>query len=247
MQSLQRVDLSATPTSFFLKPTLQPQSRLGLGLRLLYKIKLIMAIGGGSSRAIGYSNGTPQLSCELCRERKVKCDKLSPCTNCSKAGVACIPVRRKRFPRGRHVHNPYFGNDLRDRIGRLEALISNLDSTGALPTSPSIQSSEQVSSADELSCIRVRASPGSGSSLTPTRHKTPKETGAGMYMAKHFWGDLVEEVRGLRGIIDQPADGDENHDNNPHSGQHPHHSISSSIIGIGASHTGPVRFFVSDS
>lgn len=143
MQSLQRVDLSATPTSFFLKPTLQPQSRLGLGLRLLYKIKLIMAIGGGSSRAIGYSNGTPQLSCELCRERKVKCDKLSPCTNCSKAGVACIPVRRKRFPRGRHVHNPYFGNDLRDRIGRLEALISNLDSTGALPTSPSIQSSEQ--------------------------------------------------------------------------------------------------------
>lgn len=166
-----------------------------------------MATGGGSSRATRHSNGTPQLSCELCRERKVKCDKLSPCTN-------CIPVRRKRLPRCRHVHNPYFENDLRDRIGRLEALISNLYSTGALPTSSSIQSSEQVrtsfkhtaemqillilgrqvSSTDELSCIRVRASPGSGSPLTPTRHKTPKEIGAGMYMAKHFWGDLVEEV-----------------------------------------------------
>lgn len=173
-----------------------------------------MATGGGSSRAIRHSNGTPQLSCELCCERKVKCDKLSPCTNCSKAGVACIPVRRKRLPRGWHVHNPYFENDLRDRIGRLEALISNLDSTGALSTSSSIQSSEQVktpfkhtaemqillilgwqvSSANELSCIRVRASPGSGSPLTPTRHKTPKETGVGMYMAKHFCGDPVEEV-----------------------------------------------------
>jgi hypothetical protein len=52
-------------------------------------------------------------------------------------------------------------------------------------------------------------------------------------------------IHELRSIIDQPADGDENHDNNLHSGQHPHHSISSSIIGIGASHTGAMRFFVS--
>lgn len=118
MQSLQRVDLGVIPQASS-RSLHQPQSRL----RLLYKIKLIMATGGGSSRATRHSNGTPQLSCELCRERKVKCDKLSPCTNCSKAGVACIPVRRKRLPRGRHVHNPYFENDLRDRIGRLEANI----------------------------------------------------------------------------------------------------------------------------
>lgn len=89
------------------------------------------------------------------------------------------------------------------------------------------------------------ASPGSRIPLTPTRHKTLEETGVGMYIAKHFCGDLVEEIHGLRSIIDQLADGDENHDNNLHSGQHPHHSISSSIIGIGASHTGAMRFFVS--
>jgi hypothetical protein len=46
---------------------------------------------------------TPQLSCELCRERKVKCDKLEPCTTCVSAGVECLRIFRQRLPRGRHA------------------------------------------------------------------------------------------------------------------------------------------------
>ncbi|KAA8646854.1 Zn(II)2Cys6 domain-containing transcription factor nscR [Aspergillus tanneri] len=46
---------------------------------------------------------TPHLSCELCRERKVKCDKVDPCTNCVAAGVVCVPVHRPRLPRGVHA------------------------------------------------------------------------------------------------------------------------------------------------
>ncbi|KAK5678026.1 hypothetical protein LTR17_027674 [Elasticomyces elasticus] len=46
---------------------------------------------------------TPQLSCELCRERKVKCDKLQPCTTCVTADVECIAIFRPRLPRGRHA------------------------------------------------------------------------------------------------------------------------------------------------
>ncbi|KIM93457.1 hypothetical protein OIDMADRAFT_63348, partial [Oidiodendron maius Zn] len=45
---------------------------------------------------------TPQLSCELCRERKVKCDKLEPCTTCILSSVECLPIYRQRLPRGRH-------------------------------------------------------------------------------------------------------------------------------------------------
>jgi hypothetical protein len=45
----------------------------------------------------------PQLSCELCRDRKVKCDKLTPCTNCAAAGARCVPVYRQRRARGRHA------------------------------------------------------------------------------------------------------------------------------------------------
>ncbi|KAL2855957.1 hypothetical protein BJY01DRAFT_186605 [Aspergillus pseudoustus] len=46
---------------------------------------------------------TPHLSCQLCRERKVKCDKVDPCTNCVSAGVVCVPIQRQRLPRGIHV------------------------------------------------------------------------------------------------------------------------------------------------
>ncbi|KAG5919484.1 hypothetical protein E4U42_006501 [Claviceps africana] len=45
----------------------------------------------------------PQLSCALCRDRKLKCDKLDPCTNCTSSGVTCMPVYRPRLPRGRHA------------------------------------------------------------------------------------------------------------------------------------------------
>lgn len=48
----------------------------------------------------------PQLSCDLCRERKVKCDKLDPCTNCTVAGVTCSTIYRRRLTRGRHVSRP---------------------------------------------------------------------------------------------------------------------------------------------
>jgi hypothetical protein len=44
------------------------------------------------------------LSCVLCSQRKVKCDRKSPCTNCVKAGAQCVSAasvprqRRRRFP-----------------------------------------------------------------------------------------------------------------------------------------------------
>ncbi|CAK7236057.1 hypothetical protein SCUCBS95973_009476 [Sporothrix curviconia] len=90
----------------------------------------------------------PQLSCELCRSRKIKCDKLQPCTACASAGAPCVPVYRLRLPRGRHVHageqqkrqhapgtpKTVVDNDLRRRIRRLEALISGLaDIVGSSP------------------------------------------------------------------------------------------------------------------
>ncbi|PHH90412.1 hypothetical protein CDD83_3786 [Cordyceps sp. RAO-2017] len=70
-------------------------------------------IGGAKGQAAGSGRGpcrpkrndkaTPQLSCELCRERKIRCDKLEPCTNCTSSGLVCVPIFRRRQPRGRHV------------------------------------------------------------------------------------------------------------------------------------------------
>lgn len=60
-------------------------------------------------------------SCLLCQQRKVRCDKSKPCSNCVKAGVECrvIPPqpprrRKKRVPE----------RDLVERLRRYEVLLS---------------------------------------------------------------------------------------------------------------------------
>lgn len=61
------------------------------------------AAPNASTSTIGSSRTVPKLrSCATCRSRKVRCDKLSPCTNCRRANIACVlPVidRRPRWAR----------------------------------------------------------------------------------------------------------------------------------------------------
>lgn len=44
------------------------------------------------------------LACQLCQQRKVKCDRKFPCTNCVRGKAQCVPAtllprqRRRRFP-----------------------------------------------------------------------------------------------------------------------------------------------------
>jgi hypothetical protein len=74
------------------------------------------------------------LACVLCQQRKIRCDRVFPCANCTKAGVQCLPAaatprqRRRRFPE----------RDLLDRLRHYEDLLRQnniefepLHSTGA--------------------------------------------------------------------------------------------------------------------
>jgi len=66
------------------------------------------------------------LSCVLCQQRKVKCDRKFPCNNCVKTGARCVPAtalgsreRRRRFPE----------RELLDRLRHYEDLLrqNNVD------------------------------------------------------------------------------------------------------------------------
>ncbi|GLA09612.1 hypothetical protein AnigIFM60653_011943 [Aspergillus niger] len=76
-----------------------------------------------------------QLACETCKRRKVKCDKLRPCSNCRKAGIHCIVVERPRLPRGRSATKKHLQEEsssrfpisnLISRVSMLESLIHSL-------------------------------------------------------------------------------------------------------------------------
>ncbi|THX24809.1 hypothetical protein D6D12_07368 [Aureobasidium pullulans] len=104
----------------------------------------------------------PQLSCELCRERKVKCDKLDPCTGCIIAGVSCKTIYRDRLPRGRHARKfidtlesstprvtrhanrraadttaEASNKKLRERVENLETLLQSMANQGTVPPNTS--------------------------------------------------------------------------------------------------------------
>lgn len=60
-------------------------------------------------------------ACVLCARRKVKCDRVDPCTNCRKAGVSCayaLPVPQPRRPRKRAADA-----ELLARLARYEDLM----------------------------------------------------------------------------------------------------------------------------
>lgn len=158
----------------------------------------------------------PRLSCDLCRERKVRCDKASPhCTNCVKAGMACVPVYRKRYSRGRHTSRrnpdtraeqvaPAAGavpqqseeDDLRDRVRKLECLINDmnherLDASGLF----SDTSASQTPQSSLLFGFDPKPSPHVGGNIDTYKSA---ESRLERDMKQHFWMDLVEEVRTSR-------------------------------------------------
>lgn len=105
--------------------------------------------------AIPFGKQKVKLSCERCQQRKVKCDKDSPCGACRRAGLDCTAVHRQRLPRGRNVKRTGKETDLKDRVARLEKLLrrggSGLGSQYSLSEAPSkdAEDDKKIMSADE--------------------------------------------------------------------------------------------------
>ncbi|KAI8957119.1 hypothetical protein F5Y11DRAFT_352891 [Daldinia sp. FL1419] len=82
------------------------------------------------------------LSCVLCQQRKVKCDKIFPCANCVRARAQCVPAtlaqprRRRRFPKRELVDRlHHYENLLRENNIPFESLYGE-DSKTSVPQTP---------------------------------------------------------------------------------------------------------------
>ncbi|EED24382.1 C6 transcription factor, putative [Talaromyces stipitatus ATCC 10500] len=147
----------------------------------------------------------PTLSCEFCRRRKIKCDKLDPCTNCQRAGVKCESIRRKRLPRGRHItkstassrrrRSSSSRDALREKIDRLEALVNVALSESAgkdgSGSSPAMRGSAVMDK--EISSDPLQGANGF----------RPKP------MVSQFWANVINEIRESRGLASEDTEDDE--------------------------------------
>jgi hypothetical protein len=87
------------------------------------------------------------LACVRCQQRKIKCDRKFPCSNCSTSGLQCVPAtltqrgpRRRRFPE----------RELLDRLRKYEDLLrQNHIEFEPLHKDPAILKHSSIQSGDD--------------------------------------------------------------------------------------------------
>ena len=141
-------------------------------------------VGSSSPRRAAAAAGAPTKprSCVTCRSRKVRCDKASPCSNCRRAGIACVfpsldrPPRWARrleritqaqaqaqaqFPQVQRDPDPNV-DQVMDRLRNLEGLVKELSSQLEEAHTAGRSAKDRASSS-----VPSRGSPTSSSNLGP--------------------------------------------------------------------------------
>lgn len=87
------------------------------------------------SNTLTSTRKTNQPSCNLCRRRKVKCNRTDPCSNCVRAGEVCVSFAPSGVPRGRQGGRRKHDRKLLDRVAKLESLVNDIE-RGTIGTTP---------------------------------------------------------------------------------------------------------------
>ena len=155
-------------------------------------------------------------SCVTCRRRKVRCNKRSPCSNCTKAGIDCTFPPPGRAPR-KSKRPP--DAELLSRLRRLEGVIDHLRGNGNIegastsiqtpssttgsstvrsePTAPSSVSTEPQNEVDgDRPCPFEASDP---KKLAPNKFENEFgrlviDEGRSRYVSNRLWTSLGDEV-----------------------------------------------------
>ncbi|KAJ5646789.1 hypothetical protein N7490_003161 [Penicillium lividum] len=164
-----------------------------------------------------------RLSCEACRQRKVKCDKLSPCTSCQRLGFQCIPVERARLPRGRTRKAPERagGSDkeLAERVAKLEQLLRRVAAERDSSSQPRVEAHSSNDPAPEYKLEMQEVVDAEtwqeqntqlGDTQPPTSADlTHRPRPAVTYLGSSFWEDIMHQTQELRTVLDSRVENDQ--------------------------------------
>ena len=120
------------------------------------------------------------LSCTYCRQRKIKCDKVHPCSPCQKSSLNCVFPERVRHPKKRRNEAKAANEELLRRLGRMEELIERMKDEGQ---------ELQGDKADVLSPADSVATQDTGPKTSEAVH-----TDVDRYIGGAYWRSLTNEV-----------------------------------------------------
>ncbi|RYP65547.1 hypothetical protein DL769_006293 [Monosporascus sp. CRB-8-3] len=124
------------------------------------------------------------LACVLCQTRKVKCDRQSPCSNCVKAKVSCVPSTPAPARKRRRPHQ-----DLQQRLARCEELLS------------------EYATAKQPDTVDASQSP--GDAWKPQGKLVADHGGGVKFMDSLLWSSIHDELHAMRQILDGDDKDDE--------------------------------------
>ncbi|KAJ5538140.1 hypothetical protein N7494_007619 [Penicillium frequentans] len=143
-------------------------------------------------------------SCVICRSRKVRCDKLSPCSNCRRGNIACIYPSGDRPPRwARRLERPVTG-EVMERLHHLEGLVKEL--TGQLEQAHAAAKSSAASSNspgssthdNEVGLQGNTSFAGQGSVSNKFGRLALNDANRSRYVGSGFWSWVNDEIGELK-------------------------------------------------
>jgi hypothetical protein len=168
----------------------------------------VASVSDAEKRASSSTKATPKLrSCVVCRSRKVRCDKQSPCSNCRRANIACVFPSADRPPRWarRLISNQQATQDapiadhIMERIHSLESLVKELrgqleqaNSTGGPSGGTSPGSSSQ--GPDPGHRPEDASSMPEGSVQKQFGRLVLQDSSQSRYVSSGFWSRVTDEV-----------------------------------------------------
>ncbi|KAH6664920.1 hypothetical protein B0J14DRAFT_493185 [Halenospora varia] len=155
----------------------------------------------------------PQLSCTLCRTRKLKCDRNSPCQNCQKRGLASTctyihaSVRRNKPPTAQKTSNDG-PRDFQSQVAHLEELVVSLmNRTNAITTptkASSSQPSTETNSRTSISESTTNSSPEDWTEAVPLAETTESfekidiQDDQNNYVGDTHWSAILDSIALLK-------------------------------------------------
>ena len=143
------------------------------------------------SLAVGRNSPEVQIPCNICRKRKVRCNKELPCSNCQRLGFECSyddPSRglKRTISGGGSTRDTA---ELSGRMVRLESLVRNLSKRPGLPRpDPSAENSLPHASRPAGSVRDVSKADIDAGKLVLT-------SASSRHVVSSFWAGLFDEVR----------------------------------------------------
>jgi hypothetical protein len=152
-------------------------------------------------------------SCILCRQRKVRCDKESPCSNCRNANLACrypsadpVPRWARRLDRierlGTNVvaaNNPNIDR-VTARLRNMEALVKDFSreleeaQVAARSVGSAIENTASVVQRDMEGPTSSQGGPSSGTAYQQSGRLVPQDASRSRYINSSFWSRIDDEV-----------------------------------------------------